>query len=1032
MKYIFCILVIIFATSHTKIYGDSFNAILSEEENRYLKNTPLNIYYNNWEPFTVSNGKIAQGLAIDIIKEISNYSNLKYKFIKVERFSDSLQKVKNDAQGVIISTSSTKDREEYATFSTPYATFPLSIATNKKINNFNDLAGEMVAVGKDFTAYKLLKQYYPNIKLIPVKNTQEALALLSKGKVFGVSDIKPVLFYHINQNQNIGIKINNDKQIAFDLQIMVNSQSKEIIPILNKLIKNIDTTTKENIINKWIYSKESKKIDNTTNYIILSVFLIIICFLIYRQYLLKKYHKKLEDSEFRWKFAVDGTGDGLWDWDIETNEVYFSKQWKNMLGFEEYEIGNTLEEWKKRVNPTQIDEVTRKIIDHQKGLTPYYESEHQILCKDNTYKWILDRGIVVKKDENNQPLRMIGIHTEITKQRKLLEDIKLVKNQFENMFKTHNSIMLLIDPRNGNIINANLSASNFYGYSYDEFISMNINQINTQSKDKIKESINKAKNYSENTFYFPHKLKDGSIKTVEVQSSPIETEKGNILFSIIKDITKEKELENEIIKQRDFTSTIIDNSNAIIAVINSDGVMFKVNKYAQDFSGYTQKEIASKPYFWKKFLPEDKKEKCIEIIQEAKKGNIVKFFKNSWISKTGEERVFEWSNLLVKKENGQMDYLATIGIDITEKENTQKLILAQKTEFESIFKFSSDGIAITDLDTNFLEFNDAYLNITGFSKDELIKKSSLDLTVPELKEKMKFLIQKAIKKGNIQNFQKESIVANNRRISIDMSITLMPNQEKFLLIIKDITSMKILENQSRLASMGEMIGNIAHQWRQPLSVISTIASGIKLSIELDKDKDEESIKEATDKIIEQTFYLSKTIDDFRNFIKKDEEFKLVFVSNIIKETLSIIDSSIKNNYINVISQIKDDMQINGNKNELQQSLINILNNSIGFLKSNAISESNRYILIKTIQINSNSLELSILDSAGGIDEKIINKIFDPYFTTKHQSIGTGLGLSMADKILREKHKFDLSVHNEEFTIDDKKLRGACLKIILKK
>jgi signal transduction histidine kinase len=231
--------------------------------------------------------------------------------------------------------------------------------------------------------------------------------------------------------------------------------------------------------------------------------------------------------------------------------------------------------------------------------------------------------------------------------------------------------------------------------------------------------------------------------------------------------------------------------------------------------------------------------------------------------------------------------------------------------------------------------------------------------------------------------------------------------------------------------MGEMIGNIAHQWRQPLSIISTVASGIKLSVEIDKKDDEELVK-SSDKIIEQTMYLSKTIDDFRNFIKEDKEFKLIFINDIIMESLKLLDSSIKNNYIKIEKEIFDNIEVNGNKNELQQAIINILNNAIDFLKEKIEDQNNRYIFIKTKRIDTNSLELTILDSAGGINEKIIDRIFEPYFTTKHQSIGTGLGLSMVDKILREKHHFEIAAYNEEFTYNSKKYKGACFKVLFKK
>lgn len=121
----------------------------------------------------------------------------------------------------------------------------------------------------------------------------------------------------------------------------------------------------------------------------------------------------LLESEQRWNFALEGSGDGVWDWNAETNEVFFSRQWKTMLGFEEHEIGNTLEEWDKRVHPDDRDHVYKEINRHFAGETPVYMSEHRLLCKDGLYKWILDRGRVVSRTEDNKPLRVVGTHTQI-------------------------------------------------------------------------------------------------------------------------------------------------------------------------------------------------------------------------------------------------------------------------------------------------------------------------------------------------------------------------------------------------------------------------------------------------------------------------------------------------------------------------------------------------------------------------------------------------------------------------------------------
>jgi PAS domain S-box-containing protein len=140
--------------------------------------------------------------------------------------------------------------------------------------------------------------------------------------------------------------------------------------------------------------------------------------------LLLKHHlarEKMQDdlaaSEERWKFALEGAGDGVWDWNPQNNQVYFSPQWKAMLGYEKNEIGNTLSEWEKRVHPEDKAQVLETIQKYFSGETPVYTSEHRMMGKNGKYIWILDRGKIVSRAEDGSPLRVIGTHTNITERK---------------------------------------------------------------------------------------------------------------------------------------------------------------------------------------------------------------------------------------------------------------------------------------------------------------------------------------------------------------------------------------------------------------------------------------------------------------------------------------------------------------------------------------------------------------------------------------------------------------------------------------
>lgn len=141
----------------------------------------------------------------------------------------------------------------------------------------------------------------------------------------------------------------------------------------------------------------------------------------------------LESSEARWKYALEGSGDGVWDWQLVTNEIYFSPNWKRMLGYEPEELENKLDSWRPLVHPEDLANVLTKLYDYIDGKEPFYAIEYRIRCKDNSFKWVLDRGKIVEFDETGKATRMIGTHTDINNQKQiekqLRETINIVSNQ---------------------------------------------------------------------------------------------------------------------------------------------------------------------------------------------------------------------------------------------------------------------------------------------------------------------------------------------------------------------------------------------------------------------------------------------------------------------------------------------------------------------------------------------------------------------------------------------------------------------------
>ncbi len=265
---------------------------------------------------------------------------------------------------------------------------------------------------------------------------------------------------------------------------------------------------------------------------------------------------------------------------------------------------------------------------------------------------------------------------------------------------------------------------------------------------------------------------------------------------------------------------------------------------------------------------------------------------------------------------------------------------------------------------------------------------------------------------------------------INIKDTSLNNQIFKIVTIVDIEDLKRKENlmaeQTKLAAMGEMLGNIAHQWRQPLNIISMSSSNLKLKNDIG-ELCSSTLSESLSLILRTTNHLSDTIDTFNDFLKTDKEKSFFNINENIKNSISLVDSFFKNFNIDIILDLEEGIFINSLANEFSQAFINILNNAKDAIVLNLKDNEYGLIKIKTKKID-NFIEISILDNAKGIKKDILNKIFEPYFTTKHKYQGTGLGLYMTRKIINSSMGGEITVQNKKFVHNQKKYEGAEFKI----
>ncbi len=343
----------------------------------------------------------------------------------------------------------------------------------------------------------------------------------------------------------------------------------------------------------------------------------------------------------------------------------------------------------------------------------------------------------------------------------------------------------------------------------------------------------------------------------------------------------------------------------------------------------------------------------------------------------------------------------------------RKRVKENEEKYALLFNHSNDGFIISQINKNrasILSMNNTALNITKYDSKQLLDKEFfslfLDLNLETLLEKRTLF--KTVKLKNrfdeIKTIELNAIIYEYENKSLIFA-SLRDITERIFLKEEKLKQENILIQKSKMAAMGEMIGNIAHQWRQPLAQISGLFFDIESAYdykELDKSYLSKRVDEAND-LLE---YMSRTIDDFRNFFNPNSIKEEFFIKEAVINAKNIVSSTLKYHSIKIIIDIDKDLKLVGYKNEYSQAIVNIVSNAKDILIEREIKEPVIRIYMK------DENELCIQDNGGGVNNKIIDRIFDPYFTTK-RDYGTGIGLYMTKLIIEEKMNGSIYVKNVE-------------------
>jgi PAS domain S-box-containing protein len=296
--------------------------------------------------------------------------------------------------------------------------------------------------------------------------------------------------------------------------------------------------------------------------------------------------------EARWHYALEGAGDGVWDWNPQTDKVFFSPRWKSILGYEDDEISNSLDEWSSRVHPDDLPMVMEEVNKHFRGDVPTYSSEHRLRCKDGSYKWILDRGMVMERSKDGKPLRVIGTHKDITDRKNMELALEAEAVRRHILFEESPDGVLVINPETARFVEFNTKAHTQLGYTREEFSNLSIFDIEVhETSEETRTHIGEVVKNGRSDFETLQRTKQGEIRNIHVTAQVVEIAGQPVYYCIWRDITERKRAEEARRESDERYHLLFRNMVQGVVFHDKDGFIIHANPAAERILGLSTDQL---------------------------------------------------------------------------------------------------------------------------------------------------------------------------------------------------------------------------------------------------------------------------------------------------------------------------------------------------------------------------------------------------------------------------------------------------------
>ncbi len=749
----------------------------------------------------------------------------------------------------------------------------------------------------------------------------------------------------------------------------------------------------------------------------------------------KKSEEILKRERQRLSDIIEGTNVGTWEWNVQTNETVFSERWAEMIGYTLEELSPiSIDTWIKFTHPDDLEKSKELLEKHFNGELNYYNSELRMKHKNGSWVWILDRGKVFSRTDDGKPLMMMGTHQDITKRKKIEEQLLEATERLE----------LAIDAGSHGTWDWNLETNKvFFSTRYFSMLGYKANELPMELDTWIKllhpedhknivpiiiEHINNGTPFKEE---FRLKCKDGSWKWVSGQGKSYDfSDKGKPRRAVGMhiDISEEKEIKEKLKESEKNFRTFFETIDDLIFVGKPDGKILFANSAVTNKLGYSPDELSSMHII--DLHPKDKQAEAESIItcifrKErdncllplcSKDGRLLPVETRAWFGAwNGEECVFGISKDLTKEQEAQQ-------------------------KFEHLFRNNPALMALTSAEERtFVDVNNAFLDSLGFTRSEVIGKKVKDLSIFLHPDEQDQLAEKLYYDGRMSEMElqlkrKDDMILTGIFSGETINIQGEPH---FLTVMIDITERKIAEkrleefakrmeekNQALDAALlqakkanqakSDFLANMSHEIRTPMNGVIGMTS---LLLENDLTEEQRFYAETIRSSGETLLVIINDILDFSKIEAGKLELEILDfnIENLIEDIMSTLALRAQNKGLELIYYLSNSVPkyLKGDPGRLRQILANLINNAIKFTQTGDIFVK---VTLEQERRENIVIRFSVKDTGIGIPKEKLNLLFKKFSQTDNSTTrkfgGTGLGLAIS-KYLSEMMGGKIGVESEE-------------------